>query len=431
MLVYYINLILIVGLGIALTYKKPTKLKNGIYLTVTFGYMWLLSYFRFGIGFDYDSYATLLDLQKSRIDGGMSIFNLTGEGQEAGYVLIENICAKLNIGYVTLYGILAAFMLLSAAVFIYRFSKNVWISTFIYVTLTFFYSTLNYMRQSLALAIAFWAFGFLYKKKDSIKAWILNFIPYALIILLAATMHKAALLMLPVYFFVWLRPKKWVLLAYAVFFGLVHIFYNQLLELGYTYIYPQYRDTYYMNPLGAHFLIIPILFCVLALSLQNILYKKDERSVVLVNLVTYGFLFWSFVVRSMLLERFSAFLYFAVILLAAEIYSAFAPAPGELETCNAELKTLRAQGAAKNKLKQATEKLEELKLARVLSAAGLVIVLTAVFVYHQFGTTDGNTGFHGVFPYKSNVAWIEKFNGQLDKDPVWWGDWEKENYNPQ
>ncbi|HPF56966.1 MAG TPA: EpsG family protein, partial [Clostridiales bacterium] len=221
MLVYYINLILIVGLGIALTYKKPTKLKNGIYLTVTFGYMWLLSYFRFGIGFDYDSYATLLDLQKSRIDGGMSIFNLTGEGQEAGYVLIENICAKLNIGYVTLYGILAAFMLLSAAVFIYRFSKNVWISTFIYVTLTFFYSTLNYMRQSLALAIAFWAFGFLYKKKDSIKAWILNFIPYALIILLAATMHKAALLMLPVYFFVWLRPKKWVLLAYAVFFGLV------------------------------------------------------------------------------------------------------------------------------------------------------------------------------------------------------------------
>ena len=431
MLVYYINLILIVGLGIALTYKKPAKLKNGIYLTVTFGYMWLLSYFRFGIGFDYDSYATLLDLQKSRLAAGGSIFNLTGEGQEAGYVLIENICAKLGIGYITLYGILAAFMLLSAAVFIYRFSKNVWISTFIYVTLTFFYSTLNYMRQSLALAIAFWAFGFLYKKKDSVKAWILNFIPYAAIILLAATMHKAALLMLPVYFFVYMRPKKWVLAGYVVFFGLIHIFYNQLLELGYTYIYPQYRDTYYMKPLGTHFLIIPILFCMLALGLQNHLFKKDERSVVLVNLVTYGFLFWSFVVRSMLLERFSAFLYFAVILLAAELYTAFAPAPGELETCKAELKVLHGASAAKNKLKQATQKLEELKLAQVLSASGLVIVLTAVFVYHQFGTTDGNTGFHGVFPYKSNVAWIERLNGQLDKDPIWWEDWEKQHYDPK
>ena len=431
MLVYYINLILIVGLGIALTYKKPTKLKNGIYLTTTFGYMFLLSIFRFGIGFDYDSYALLIDLQKNKMAGGGSIFDLAGEGQEAGYVLIENICAKLNISYVTLYGILAAFMLLSAAVFIYRFSKNVWISTFIYVTLTFFYSTLNYMRQSLALAIAFWAFGFLYKKKNSIKSWILNFIPYAAIILVAATMHKAALLMLPIYFIVYIRPQKWFLLGYAVFFGLIHIFYNQLLELGYTYIYPQYRDTYYMNPLGAHFLIIPVLFCVLALALQSFLYKKDERSVVLVNMVTYAFLFWSFVIRSMLLERFSAFLYCAVILLAAEIYSAFAPAPGELETCKAELRTLHTTSAPKNKLKQSTQKLEELKLAQVLSISGLVIVLTAVFVYHQFGTTDGNTGFHGVFPYKSNVAWLEKFNGQLDKDPSWWGDWERENYNPQ
>lgn len=431
MLVYYINLVLIVGLGVALTYKKPTKLKNGVYLTVTFGYMFLLSYFRFGIGFDYDSYANLLELQKRRMDEGGSIFAITGEGQEAGYVLLENICGKLGIGHTALYGILAAFMLLSAAVFIYRFSKNVWISTFIYVTLTFFYSTLNYMRQSLALAIAFWAFGFLYKKKDSVKAWILNFLPYAAIIAIAATMHKAVLLMLPIYFFVWLRPKKWVLLAYTVSFGLIHIFYNQLLELGYTYLYPQYRDTYYMQPLGWHFLIIPILFCTLALGLQNTLYKKDERSVVLVNMVTYAFLFWSFVIRSMLLERFSAFLYCAVILLTAEIYSAFAPAPGELETGKAELRALHDAGAAKNKLKQANQKVEDLKLAQVLSVSGLVIVLTAVFVYHQFGTTDGNTGFHGVFPYKSNVAWIEKLNGQLDKDPVWWGDWEKEHYHPK
>ncbi len=431
MLVYYINLILIVGLGIALTYKKPTKLKNGIYLTTTFGYMFLLSVFRFGIGFDYDSYAVILELQKRRLNGGVSFFDLSGEGQEAGYVLLENICAKLNIGYLTLFGILAAFMLLSAAVFIYRFSKNVWISTFIYVTLTFFYSTLNYMRQSIALAMAFWAFGFLYKKKDSVKAWVLNFIPYAAIIGAAATIHKAVLLMLPVYFLVWIRPKKWVLGGYVVLFGLIHIFYNQLLELGYTYIYPQYRDTYYMQPLGAHFLIIPILFCVLALSLQNFMYKKDERSVVLVNLVTYGFLFWSFVVRSMLLERFSAFLYFAVILLAAELYNTFAPAPAELETCKTELKSLHGANAAKGKLKQATQKLEDLKLAQVLSIAGLVIVLSAVFVYHQFGTTDGNTGFHGVFPYKSNVAWIEKFNGQLNKDPIWWGDWEKEHYDPK
>ncbi|HNX14108.1 MAG TPA: EpsG family protein [Oscillospiraceae bacterium] len=431
MLVYYINLILIVGLGIALTYKKPTKLKNGIYLTATFGYMWLLSYFRFGIGFDYDSYASILELQKKMLNKGGSIFNLEGAGQEPGYVLIENICAKLNIGYITLYGILAAFMLLSAAVFIYRFSKNVWISTFIYVTLTFFYSTLNYMRQSIALAMAFWAFGFLYKKKDSVKAWILNFIPYAAIIAAASTIHKAVLLMLPVYFIVYIRPRKWVLLGYAVLFGLIHIFYNQLLEIGYTYIYPQYRGTYYMQPLGAHFLIIPILFCALALGLQDFLYKKDQHSVVLVNLVTYGFLFWSFVVRSMLLERFSSFLYFAVILLAAELYTDFAPASGELETCKGELKALRDTSAAKNKLKQATQKLEELKLTRVLSLSGLVIVLTAVFVYHQFGTTDGKTGFHGVFPYKSNVKWIEQLNGQLDKDPVWWEDWEKKHYNPK
>jgi len=431
MLVYYINLILIVGLGIALTYKRPTKLKNGIYLTTTFGYMFLLSVFRFGIGFDYDSYAIILELQKSRLDAGTSFFDLSGEGQESGYVLLENIFAKLNIGYITLFAILAAFMLLSAAVFIYRFSKNVWISTFIYVTLTFFYSTLNYMRQSLALAIAFWAFGFLYKKKDSLKSWVINFIPFAAIILVGATMHKAVLLMLPLYFIVYIRPQKWFLLGYALLFGLIHLFYNQLLELGYTYIYPFYRDTYYMNPLGAHFLIIPILFCVLALGLQTFLYRKDERSVVLVNMVTYAFLFWSFVIRSMLLERFSAFLYCAVILLAAEIYSAFAPAPGELATCKAELKTLHAGNVPKNKLKQSAQKLEELKLAQVLSISGLIIVLTAVFVYHQFGTTDGGTGFHGVFPYKSNVAWIEKLNGQLDKDPSWWEVWEREHYNPQ
>ncbi|MBP3413132.1 MAG: EpsG family protein [Oscillospiraceae bacterium] len=99
----------------------------------------------------------------------------------------------------TYFLIIAAFQLLCLG-FIYRkYSRNLWISIFLFVASTdYIVWMFNGMRQFLAATICFTALPFIVKKK---------YIPAILLILLGSLMHKTALLLLPVTFIV--QGKAW------------------------------------------------------------------------------------------------------------------------------------------------------------------------------------------------------------------------------
>ena len=121
MTVYYINLALILGLGIWLCEYKPTPLKKGIYLTAVFGYMFALQTLRFGIGFDYRSYwwhYTNTGFAADEIAGVQpSIFSTRSGELETGYQWLTNLIYKISGGsYRALLGVIAFIVLFSAAI---------------------------------------------------------------------------------------------------------------------------------------------------------------------------------------------------------------------------------------------------------------------------------------------------------------------------
>src|SRR5690625_2292333 len=80
----------------------------------------------------------------------------------------------------------------------YNYSRMIDISLYVYITGCVFLISMNGIRQVLAAAIAFTAINYLLKG---------NWFKYSLIVLLAASFHQSALILIPIFFLV--RFKAW------------------------------------------------------------------------------------------------------------------------------------------------------------------------------------------------------------------------------
>lgn len=99
---------------------------------------------------------------------------------------------------------------------LYKYSRLVELSLYVYITGGLFLVSMNGMRQLLAAAIAFTAIKFLIDG---------SFFRYALIVIFASFFHQSALILLPMYFLV--RFKAWSKTA------IVFISFSVIVVLGY------------------------------------------------------------------------------------------------------------------------------------------------------------------------------------------------------
>lgn len=83
----------------------------------------------------------------------------------------------------------------------------------LFLLLSEYYCTMNFIRQSIAGIIALFALEFLKKKK---------FLPYLMIILVASTFHKSALILIPFFFINLIPLNKWVLAVYSAVTALIY-----------------------------------------------------------------------------------------------------------------------------------------------------------------------------------------------------------------
>jgi transmembrane protein EpsG len=118
-----------------------------------------------------------------------------------------------------------------------QYSRIFELSVYVYITSGMFTTSMNGIRQYLAAAIVFTATKYILDG---------NFKKYALIILLASTVHKSALVLLPIYFIV--RREAWskvtyILIALSIF---IVLGFNQFSEMLFATIddtqYGHYKD---------------------------------------------------------------------------------------------------------------------------------------------------------------------------------------------
>lgn len=398
MLVYYLNLLLILALAWPLCIYRPSRPKRALYLLCTFAYMFFLAAARQGIGNDYFSY-----IDRYYACAGSSWGALLQEnGLEIGYPLLCKLISLTGASQTAMYALMSLGCLIPVAVFIYRYSENAWLSTWLYVTLTFYYGTMNFVRQNLALSVLLLGYPLLRRRQ-----W-RPMLGYAAIVLLAASIHKSALIMLPALLVCLLPLNRLIGGAYGAAALLLYLCSDWLVDWVTSHVYTYYKGSIYLTyGLSPVFLIIPAFILLLVLWQKKRLQQCYTDAPLIINLVFYSVLIWLFITKHMILERFSLYFYIYALLLIPMAVELQRPS-GQLERQVRESREKARQTGKKSAQRRLGELSAQLSRSRALYYGLIGAVLLATFCYNEFGMHDGSNGFHGVFPYHSLIEALNR-----------------------
>lgn len=372
MTVYIIAEIIIFALAYPFCIYKPNKIKNIAYVILVFAYLYGLCIFRYGIGNDYFSYINIFRRAKT-----LSWKECFSDEIEAGYMLLCKVVSLFTKDDMVMHGVMSFLCLAPTGYIIAKYSKNIWLSCHLYVCLTFYYSSMNFIRQTLSATILFLAFKWFSERKT---------IPFIITILIASTIHGSVLLMIPMYLVIaYVKPTGKILGVGMVALILLYLTSNQILN-AIAELIPRYSGyigtKYFTHGLGQQYLIVPTLYMILMLyAYLETDYKKEKYSTIFVNSSVINFAIWFFITKHFILERFSIYVYIFVMLSVPHV-----------------MDYLKGYFIQKGKEKS----------GRVKYSIIMILIILVALGYNIYGMISG---FHGTFPYQTYDDFIRQYTG--------------------
>jgi hypothetical protein len=387
--VYYgVLTVLALGAGI-LCWSGLSRWKS-----ILFGFAALLllgglAAFRYAVGYDYTHIYVPLYFQTLRDD-----LSILGSVHEPGFMLLEKLLLFFTPNYQALF-IATSFLIYGLTFYYYwKFSPNICLSILIFLLLGQYYSSMNFVRQSMAVAITLFAVPFLQKRRLA---------AYLLIILLAALFHKSALIMIPFYF-INLIPVSWYTLpVYTLVTAVAYLLSGKVVAFVTRFWYSGYGE-----PDGEVISAFPFPFTIsmaIAFALLFGGYKRlrslNRSYYIYVNYAFFALFFVLMGTRIAILDRFSS--YFDAIL------------PVALPLLIQEPEDSKAAEDASPALLPHTR----LSLRSSILLGGILIWGAA---FHQYVLMKDN---HAVVPYRCifNQPVYQEYTEGLKDDPI--GAWEK------
>lgn len=311
MAVYLILKAIVLVLAYPLIERKPSIGKKLCYVIVTFAAMYLISIFRYGLGNDYYSYIYIFrNIQDS---SGLAIFNL---GYEPAFTVITKLISLFTSNINVLYAIYALLILVPTAYAIFRYSENIWMSTMMFISLTFFYCSLSFIRQSIAFAVILCAYKYV-KERNHFKVLLFIFI--------ACLFHSTVIVMIPIYLIAaFVKPTKITVPIYGVITALVYFLSWPILRLA-VLILPQYKGYLDLNFITQGYkpvyLIVPAIIAALAIAAHFTGYGKayPKQSSIFTNFAIFNFIIWFIATKHFVIERFSMYIYIFMIMFIPSI----------------------------------------------------------------------------------------------------------------
>lgn len=231
-MIYYSGLILTICIVRMLTYNLKNKKKSQLlFCVITCLIVSLFQGFRsFSVGTDLTSYIPSYEIIGEQIH---NIENLNFLNYEPGYVIYNKLLYLL--GFDKRGFLIITAMIIQIPIFytIYKYSKNPFFSILIYFAFANFIITFSGLRQSIAMALCFFAYSFIKEKK---------IIHFMLNILVAATFHTSALfcmILYPLYYVKLDRKKIFWMLCFLV---VVFILKNKIIQLANTMYYGDTKE---------------------------------------------------------------------------------------------------------------------------------------------------------------------------------------------
>jgi len=371
-------------------YHSPQVLKMS-FLSTSFFFLFVCSALRMNIGYDYRMYVQGFELM-----GRDGFSTLTYLDWEWGFNIMTKLIYLITKDPHIYMAIIAAICLAGPYYVIYRYSKKIWLSVLLYINLYFFYCTMNFLRQSIAISIVLFAYTFLTKRK---------FWRFSLLILIAATFHTTVLIMIPAYFMTNFKPSLRIPLLYAYLVLWVFISSNATLDLLTEAIHSEYRNSVFLT-LGLSFIhaIIPTMitgagmFVMLRFVKPANIADGEKPFVMQTNLMYFSYLWILIMLRHGIFERFSYYTYILVILYIPELI-AFADEKYKdyvNKKFNAKLKNNALPEEEQKKIITYYK-----RTRKILNIALILLAIAIPLAYNLYGLTVYARGPHGIYPYQS------------------------------
>jgi hypothetical protein len=303
MAIYFINLLLILFWTIILKIIN-NKNRNAI-IFILFIQLYLLLALRAPtVGVDTYGYINLFNRSKL-----FPFWEFGYSRHEWGYLFLNKILSFVDSEQVFV-AILAFIPLYIFFKFISRESKMPWLSIYLFITLGFYTNTFNLLRQVIAISII--TISYKYLKENNLKK-------FCIWVIIASLFHISALAFLPIYF---VRNNKLNYKSMCIYSSIglfLIIFGNKIISI----IINRFSSIEYQIKSNGGFIMLAVLISTLILGLffSKSVLSKNDRSIVLYNILIFAILTQVLALDFALFTRVTSyFRVFLIILIPEVIY---------------------------------------------------------------------------------------------------------------
>lgn len=270
------------------SHENYSKILSSIFIFLTTIVLIFVAGFRWYVGTDYGNYVNLYPSYKENLWSSILNFN------EPGIRIIANTAQLIYDDY-SMFFLIASIITIGLIVrTIAKYSKNFFLSIFIYIFIGAWHGSFNVVRQYIACAILFSGHKYIIERK---------FYKYLIIVIISSAFHISALPMIALYFI----PQTKITLKRVILWALSTVFilisYDFFLEIINNFLVLQNRS-----------LIIDS-------------YVTEEVSILRVMVMFAPLILYYFITRKKLLEQNDHFyinlLFFNAVLYIATINSAY------------------------------------------------------------------------------------------------------------
>lgn len=175
-----------------------------------------------GVGADtyayYEAFERVKELSWSEVFYTVSTYYHLGEGKDPGYLVFQKLFQYISGDYQVYLVFIATLFFSALAYFIHRNTKVVSDALFafvLYSTLFYSFFSITGIRQTITTAAALWGYELIKRKK---------LLPFLLLILVASTIHKSTLIIIPLYFIRNKKAVKYLLISFVILLPLMFVF---------------------------------------------------------------------------------------------------------------------------------------------------------------------------------------------------------------
>lgn len=231
------------------------------------------------VGMDTNMYQILFEYVKESNSLRQALTGWQRGGTEFGYVCLEFLISRTADFQIFLW-ISGVISIIPVMIAIYKYSKNYWMSIFLFVSFGYFSFFMNAVRQSLAMGICMLAFICARERK---------IIKFLVLVGAAALFHASAIIFLPVYWLNKIKLTRRTVLCYVFLVMIANLFKNQFFQLINIFSRQRYSA---VNDAGGARMYLFMLATVFLIWFFKNQFLRDSNEKVLFYMLAISTLIW-------------------------------------------------------------------------------------------------------------------------------------------